>query len=219
MKYTTDHTVYYNDNNEEVPSATTVLKILNKPSLVSWANFLGFKRIKTEDVLKDTSAIGTVVHEAIRAIIRKSEYVYIKMDDIPPLSYIAGHLRAFLRWYNSNTIEAIFLEKPFHTDTFGGTVDFYGKVNGKLSIIDFKTSKKIRLSMFLQLALYTIMLEKNGYEVEQVGIVLCNPDHHNVKYVSREDLEEYIGIAELLVELFHKYYNIDKKDKWGESLI
>jgi hypothetical protein len=29
-----DHTMYFNKNGDEVPSATTILKILNKPQLV-----------------------------------------------------------------------------------------------------------------------------------------------------------------------------------------
>ena len=49
MHYTTGHTVYKNKYKKEVPSVTTILKILNKPALQKWANSLGFKRQKLDD--------------------------------------------------------------------------------------------------------------------------------------------------------------------------
>ena len=219
MKYSKNHTVYYNKHKEEVPSVTTVLKVLNKPALVQWANRMGFAHKDINILLEESAIIGTFVHEVINSILRKSLYVYIKTDDRPPLKYIYGHLDAFFSWYKNNTIEPILLEKSLSCDEFGGTLDFYGKVNGKYTIIDFKTSKQIRFSMFLQLALYCILLELHGYKVEQVGIVLCNEKNRKVKYLSRDELNEYISISELLVKLFHKYYNLNNAHDWREPLV
>ena len=38
------HNVYCNKDDKEVPSVTTILKIINKPSLMYWANGMGFRR-------------------------------------------------------------------------------------------------------------------------------------------------------------------------------
>ena len=39
-----DHSTYINNNDIEVPSVTTILKVLNKPHIVNWANSLGWKK-------------------------------------------------------------------------------------------------------------------------------------------------------------------------------
>lgn len=216
-KYSENHTLYYNDKGEEVPSATTLLKIINKPSLSNWANMLGFKRLRVSDVLNERSEFGTLIHEIISAYIKGNYYIYCNDKDIPK-EEIYGALNNFLKWYNNNTIECIFSEESFSSDLFGGTIDFYGKVNGLHTIVDFKTSKQIRFTMFIQLALYTKLLEEKGYKVEQVGIVLCNERVHDTKFISREELNPYIDLANTLIDIFHKYYNLNEKDRWGENL-
>lgn len=214
VKYSKDHTVYYNSKNEEVPSATTILKILNKPALSKWANYLGFKHQNVDCVLNEAAEFGTYIHDNIHNFFLGKEF---DLGNSPlGVTDAYGALRAFRDWYDNNSVEMCFTEKQFTSDLFGGTIDFYGKVNDKHTIIDFKTSKKIRLSMFLQLALYTILLEKHGYIVEQVGIVLCNGQHKDIKYMLRSDIDKYIEIATLLVDLFHKVYNVNEEEKWGE---
>ena len=52
MKYS-NHAQYINEKCIEVPSVTTILKLLNKPSLCKWANYLGFKRENVDKVLEE----------------------------------------------------------------------------------------------------------------------------------------------------------------------
>ena len=42
-KFGNTHEEYINRDGVEVPSVTTILKLLNKPTLQKWANYLGFK--------------------------------------------------------------------------------------------------------------------------------------------------------------------------------
>jgi len=100
-------------------------------------------------------------------------------------------------------------------------LDFYGYINDKLTVLDFKTAKKIRITMFFQLALYTILLEEIGYVVEQVGILLVNPKvrTNNEKYILRENFQQYIDFAQKIVDIFHSYYVINNTDKWQENII
>lgn len=218
MKYSKNHTVYYNKKGNEIPSATTILKILNKPSIVKWANYLGFKNLDVDSVVNEAAELGTVVHDLINSILLKALIIYIPDPKIPEY-VLYSYINRFKIWLNTNVVEPIFLEKSFSSELFGGTVDFYGIINGKKTILDFKTSKKIRITMFFQLALYCILLEEKGYKVEQVGILLVNPKYKDEKYISREELYPYIDFARKLVELFHSYYDLNDKDKWNESII
>lgn len=69
--------------------------------------------------------------------------------------------------------------------------------------------------MFLQLAAYCIMLEEQGYKVEQAAIIIVNDSGYNEKFISREDLEEYITVFVQIVEVFHLWYEINLKNGWG----
>ena len=48
-----DHSTYMNEEEVEVPSVTTIMKILNKPFIAKWANSLGWKRQSYDKVLEE----------------------------------------------------------------------------------------------------------------------------------------------------------------------
>lgn len=217
MKYNKNHTAYYNDAEIEVPSVTTVLQILNKPFLSKWANILGFKRQKVEDVLQSSANIGTLVHGIVYAYLMKHMYMWTGTD-MQEKFKVLSYFNNFISWKKAHDVEPIFMEEKFICDEFGGTVDFYGRVDGKLTILDFKTSKKAYASMFLQLAAYCYMLELKGYEVEQVAIININETKYQEKFLPREKLDRYIRIFRLLTTLFHQWYDVNIEDGWGNIL-
>ena len=57
------HTQYYNSKHEEVPSVTTVLKILYKEGLLEWSNYIGKKGIDYTKFMEEKANLGTAVHE------------------------------------------------------------------------------------------------------------------------------------------------------------
>jgi len=216
MKYSS-HSTYYNKEGIEVPSVTTILKILNKPALTTWANNLGWNRKSVKKVLEEVSDIGTAVHEIINCILAKKKLEYSKSHI--PFDVLYPYVMNFMKFYNDHTFEPIILEESLSVDNFGGTIDYYGKLDGKYTIIDFKTSKQIRMSMFLKLAAYCIMLEKYGHTVEQVGILLVNNKNGGFRCISREELDPYIEVFNALVTLFHLYYNLNENENWHEMII
>ena len=225
MAYSTNHTLYYNKHGIEVPSVTTILKILNKPSLVNWANYLGFKRLNVDEIVNEAARLGTCVHELINSILLNEYIIYISRTDIPDY-LISAYMMRFKRWLSVNTVEPILLEKSLSSEKFGGTIDFYGKVNDKITnscemkytIIDFKTSKSIHMSMFFQLAMYCILLEKHGYKVDQAGILLVNNKRDDEKFISRDELQYYIDPVIKLIDFFHDYYTLNNKS-WKEKIL
>lgn len=213
-KYTINHTVYMNDSDVEVPSVTTIIKLLNKPSITKWANYMGFKHIYVKDILEETSRFGTLIHYIINLIIndKKLDISLHHRDKFK----VYSTLDKFLSWYKSHEVKPILTEEKLVTDTFGGTVDFYGIVDGKYTIVDFKTSKSIHLTMFIQLALYCILLEKKGYKIDQVMILSLGSEKYKTKLMTRKELEPYVKIGLLLVDLFHYYYDICKSGNWND---
>lgn len=217
MKYNSSHTQYFDKNGIELPSVTTILKILNKPSLVKWANFLGFKRQRVDDILAKTSEIGVMVHDLVESYLLDHYFIFVPSIHCTK-SLLYMYLNTIIEWRRTHNIQVEFIEKRFCSEKFAGTIDFYGLVDGKWTIFDFKTSKKPYSSMFLQLAAYCIMIEEKGYKVDQVGIIILNPDGFNEKIITRDELDDYIRVFKILVELFHEWFEINIKKGWGNIL-
>ena len=208
-----DHNAYYYGE-EEVASVTTILKVLNKPTLVKWANSLGFRRQSVDDVLEESSVIGTYVHTLLYAHLMKKDLLWCGQKHVSK-SLLVPYIKNFREWKENNEIEPIFMEKKFSCDKFGGTVDFYGIINGKKTILDFKTSKSFQMTMFLQLSAYKYMLELENYEVEQVAIMRVNVDRIHIKIMTAEEVEKYFKLFNSLVDTFYNNYELEKE--WKKS--
>ncbi len=218
MKYST-HSQYYNQEGVEIPSVTTILKVLNKPALVKWANIMGFKRRSTDEILENAGSIGTEMHECIERYFKKEKY------QLPEEKYhlrdtLLKRLDGFLSWVKTiETITPLMLEAKLEGDTFGGTMDFYGMVDGLETILDFKTSSRVHGSMFLQLGGYIYIMETFlNKKVKQVGIVHITESGTKVVMKNRKEMEKYVQCFLQLAGLFHSWYSISDEDGWEKII-
>lgn len=207
-----DHSTYINKENIEVPSATTIIKILNKPSIAKWANSLGWKRMSYDKVLEQRAFEGTLVHEICY------EYLFNegkKFDTTTPESrrFIINNLKTFKDFLGTFSLEPLWGEKSFSSDRYGGTVDLYCNLEGKATILDFKTSKNFYSTHFIQLGGYIQLLEENNYKVEQVAILIIRDGEHKIKIISRNEMEKYIDIFNKLTDLFYLVYDLNNEWK------
>jgi hypothetical protein len=172
-KSTKAHTRYVNKDGIQIPGVTTIRGILNKPALVKWANNLGLQGIDSSKYRDKAANIGTLAHLMVQNHLSgvKGDYSEYSADDI---TNAENALISFFEWENNNDIEPIFLEKQFISELhqYGGTIDCYAKLNGKLTLLDFKTSSGIWPEMLHQVAGgYHQLLIENGLEVEQIRIL------------------------------------------------
>lgn len=207
-----DHSTYTNKLNIEVPSVTTIIKLLNKPSIARWANTLGWKRQSYEKVLDERAFEGTIVHELCH------EYLFNegkKFDTSTPerLEFVRENLITFKDFLDKNKLEPVWGEKSFSSDKFGGTVDLYCKLEGKDTILDFKTSKSFYSTHFIQLGAYIQLLEEEKYNVDQVAILRIRDGKHAIKIINRIEMEKYISIFNKLCDLFYLVYELNQEWK------
>lgn len=207
-----DHSTYMNKLDVEVPSVTTILKVLNKPSIAKWANSLGWKRMSYEKVLEERAFEGTIVHELCHEVLFKEG---AKFDTSTPerLEFISSYLKNFNSFLDEHKLEPIWGEKSFSSDRFGGTVDLYCVLDGKKTILDFKTSKSFYSTHFIQLGAYIQLLEQEDLSVEQVAILRLRDGKRAIKIISREDMEKYIEIFNKLCDLFYLIYDLNEEWK------
>jgi CRISPR/Cas system-associated exonuclease Cas4 (RecB family) len=89
-------------------------------------------------------------------------------------------IESFLKWWETMGIEPVTPEIKLCSPTLqlAGTADLLCRVDGKLTIMDWKTGKGIYPEMFLQLAAYALMYEEEfGEKIEQLYIVNASIDN------------------------------------------
>jgi genome maintenance exonuclease 1 len=172
-KTTESGRVYYTPSGKAYPSVTTVLGSMNKAFIDAWR-----KRVGEEEANKisgKASRRGEALHLACE------KYLLNEMSDLkirnmmPNIKELFFQLRPELD-KNIGTIYAV--EQPLYSDKLkiAGRVDCIAKWDGKISIIDFKTSSKEKLeenilNYFLQCAAYAEMFEELTKKIVEILVV------------------------------------------------
>lgn len=157
------HTRYrLKDGKTIVPGVSTITNLLDKPALVRWANKLGLQGIDSTKYTSEKAEIGTLAHSMLLCHLKKiktdtSEYSQVIIDKAE------NCFLSYLNWEKKHKVEPILIEEPLVSEThrLGGTPDFYGKVDGELTLMDFKTGNGIYPEHWYQVAGYSIILNKD----------------------------------------------------------
>lgn len=196
--------INYNHDEKGVPRVSHILaQCENQEGLIQWAANIG--RRKYDYYREKALNIGTIVHENIDEYLM-SKYVYhtpfsIDFNNIEDdyRKSVYNSFENFKLWekrleeYGCKIEEVVGLEIKVTCLWYGGTIDGIVKINGRYYIIDFKTSKKISMSYFLQASAY-MWIVNNGYapglpHIDGIGII-------------RVDKSSYGTISDLFLNSF-----------------
>ena len=183
---------YVTPEGNSYPSITTILGNQPKPGLVEWRKRVG--DIEANKIMKEASSLGTAVHDLCEQYL----YNYKLKTSNNEATGIFNRLRFLL----GNIDNIIGLEIPLYSDQLkvAGTADCIAEYNGKLSVIDFKTSKKPKKDewiedYYIQAFFYAIaFFERTGAIPEQVVIMIAVRDVFEVQVFkkSMDELDTYI---------------------------
>ena len=172
---------YLDSNNKAVPSVTTILSgtSQSKAGIDQWRQRVGDK--EADRVIKQSTDIGTAVHEAIEKYLNQDEW-----DDFTDHGdqLMAKRMTGKFITDGLNGITEVWgLEVGLILDDlYAGTADCVGTYNGVPSLIDFKTAKKIKRrdwieDYFLQGSAYAnahnVMF---GTDIQQIVILMVDRD-------------------------------------------
>ena len=195
---------YYPPTGEKYPSVTTVLSIMEKDGLEEWK-----KRVGEEEaarIVTQAGIRGTEFHLIAEEYIdNKPDYATDKM----PVNMFTFHqIKPLLDKHLDNIW---FQEAPLysHFIRVAGRVDLVAEWNGKLSIIDFKTSRKPKkrewiTNYFMQESFYAVAFEERvGKPIKQlVTIVAVDGDDPQVFIENRDDhIHNFIALRKKYTEL------------------
>jgi len=174
---------HYEFNNNKVPRVTHILSsMLHEDSLMFWANSLGWKRQSYSKTLKKAASIGTFVHEYIESFLRGNE-IDLEVVPIELREEVSYGFKSFILWYKklikNNEIEIINMEQQLICEWYGGTYDLLIKINGKVYLVDYKTSKHIGYRYYMQLSVYKDLLER---DIKIDGIIVLQVSKESIGY-------------------------------------
>jgi len=189
------------------PSATTVVGFLGKEAIEKWKKRVGAE--EAERISNKAATRGTRMHMLCED--------YINGDPINPSEYDWNDQFQFkmLRRHLDAYVDNVHMQEVrLYSDylKLAGTVDLVAEYNGRLSIIDFKTSKKLKeekwiLNYFCQATAYAIMYEEiTGIPVPQIVIMIMVDDEEPQIFVKKRN--DYVKDLLDIREKYRLTYNV-----------
>ena len=218
---------FYTVKGHRVPSVTTILSVINKPFLVPWALNCaesafesGLKLIDHDNrsdesmmelfraskqanriVSNEAKNIGSESHESFEAVTNGEDVFTIHKET-------SSTVKAFRQFFADYKPETIQNEVFVSTKLYAGTADWIGIINDKVTLIDFKTSKRIFDEYKYQVAAYRNawnFARKNTPKVERSGVLRL--DKKTGKYEYKDFSNSYIDDLEAFINLTKFWYS------------
>lgn len=97
-------------------------------------------------VLSDLSNTGDWIHKFVEDDLNGGFTETPQREDHEEMA------NAYLQWKSENDVEVLSTERTVYGDGYAGTGDWWGKVNGVMTLVDNKSSRKIHETHIAQLA-------------------------------------------------------------------
>lgn len=161
--------------------------------------------LKRHQVVKDEAAgIGTAVHDWIE------QFVLAKMNGtemplIPEDEFIRKGINGFVEWYLAQeSVEFIKPERLVYSRTHQnvGKTDMLARVNGILTVFDWKTGKGVYPEFWIQLSSYWKAIEEEDDCVIEQGTLLHldkETGEFTAHTISREEVDEHFEAFKALL--------------------
>ena len=142
-----------------LPRVTEIISnMLHEDFLMIWANNIGlYQRKKYKDTLEEAATKGAFVHDAIEDYIQNSNE--LDLDKVPSeyqkeVNFAYGSFKSWWSVITKRNVKIIMQEHKLVCPWFGGTLDLLVEIDGRVYLLDFKTSNHPSYKYFLQLAAY-----------------------------------------------------------------
>ena len=198
--------LYETVDGNRYPSITSILGCQPKPELEAWKARVG--EVEAARVSKEATVRGSRIHDMCEA--------YLK-NQFNPKEYNPFHLDEWMGIKNhlDKHVDNVFsTELMLYSDRLraAGTADLIAEYNGVLSLLDFKTSKRIKYKSdikdyFLQCAAYSCMIyEMFGIKLNNIVILMIVDGGTILTF--EEKAEDYIKDFFAVRKLFKEIHNI-----------
>ena len=173
-----DVRLYLTPEGESLPSVTSVLsKTKDRSFLKKWRERVGEK--KAEEIIRDSSQIGTALHLYIEHYTNKHPY-----KDITKIGIQAEKMAKKIIEEAFSDITEVWGSEVhlYYPGKYAGTTDMIGLYKGRPTIIDFKQTNRPKKrewiqDYLMQLSAYAMAHNKLfGTDIDQGVILMCSRD-------------------------------------------
>ncbi len=194
---------YETPSGAKYPSVTSVTRLHNQESIQAWKEKVGEE--EANKISRRALARGNTIHSlAEKYLLNEGD----KSDDFTRSDF--GQMIPYLD--KINNIHC--LETQLYSDHLqtAGTVDCIGEYEGKLTVIDFKTSAKLKKrewvkDYFMQCSAYAVMYEeRTGTPIERL-LLIINVEDEGVQLIDgkRDDyIQDFLDLRETFRKLKEK---------------
>lgn len=223
---------YRVQDGKRVPSVTTVIgKFKESGALIKWAYRMGREHEHAaltggDDpgdlyaVTKKAADAGSIAHDLIEDHVLTGEVqtevrdAWVEAQDTV-LDLAWNSYKQFQQWYKNTSLEVISTEEHLVSEEYryGGTYDALGKDSeGRIVLVDWKTSNAVYGDYLVQLAAYAHLLKEcKGIEVEGYHLLRVRKETADFSHHYWENLDEAWRAFELMRELYDITYRLSKR--------
>ena len=203
---------FYDINGADYPSITTVLSVQNQEGLIQWRERVGAQAADWE--ARRAAMRGKQLHTIVENHLNNIDNS-TQVKNVLPLG-LFRLMRPYLEKIdNIKLIERVLYSKHL---TVAGQVDCVADYDGKLSVIDFKSSNRFKKeeyveNYFLQTTAYATMYEELvKKKVEQIVILIAGEDGSMTEWI--KDPADYKGPLVKAIKDFYDYFKkVQEKEK------
>ena len=187
--------LYETPTGNAYPSVTTVTGLLKKKDILEWRKEIGEER--ANEISKKAANRGIRIHRLCEK--------YLSNEEVDPGYFDKGMWDSIKdRLHDINNI--YILEESLYSDHLqvAGTVDCVAEYQGKLSVIDFKTSRRLKQrddihDYFMQCSAYAVSFEeRTNIPVSQLVIIMAIEDEEPKIFIEKRDnwIKPFINLRE-----------------------
>lgn len=181
-----DGTRYYvTPEGNKYPSITTILSAYNIKAIMEWRKRVG--EIEANKISSQASSRGTRIHTLCEKYLDNEELSFKTPLDTETFNRFKPVL------HRINNIYAQEIRMYSDHLRIAGTVDCVAEFDGKLSIIDFKTSRRLKKqedieNYFMQVSGYAVMFEERfKIPINRTVIAIAVDDEEPQVFISKRD--------------------------------
>jgi len=195
--------LYTTPEGNKYKSITTVLSNYNKKAIMEWRQSVGEEQ--ANKISHRAADRGTKVHKICEDYL-KNEIPELKMQMMmPDLKELFFKIKPHI---DENVGKIYSQEQALYSDKYriAGRVDLIAEWNGKLSVIDYKTSTKQKeeeniQNYFMQCTAYALMFaERTGMWIDDIVVLIATEE--GPAQVFERQIHDY---RQPLVEYINKY--------------
>jgi genome maintenance exonuclease 1 len=198
-----DGRVYETPTGKKYPSVTSVVGILGKREIMEWRERVGEEeanRISTRATKR-----GTAIHSLCEGYL-KNEEVNPSIFDLEMFTSIRPILNKI------DNVRCLETQLFSHHLRVAGTVDCVADFEGKISIIDFKSSRRVKTrdeieTYFLQTSAYSVMFEElTGIPITRLVIIMGVDNEKPLTFIEHRDdwIDKFIEVRQDYLKLYKK---------------